>query len=455
MALITCDFFSESLERGTSMTVVLPQPTEEQIGVRRGRADGPAAGALPAARPLRRPHRLAALHLDRAVRRGARPRRRDARRGPVVLRQRGARPRLLGLRLRGAPAGGRAVLPGLAGPRGHLRRRPVDGRLRRAQARLHPSRAVRRASPRCPASPTSASSATGSIGPRSWSGSSTGRSGRRTTSSSCCRSLDPVTAPRLYLGCGTEEDRLMPPNDPARRRGPRPRPRRDDRLPAGRPRVGALGRPDPGRHRWMRRWHTGRPVKSALIVVDVQNDFCEGGSLPVTGGARVAAEIGGAARRLGRPGCRTRPTTRTSWPPATTTSTPARTGRPSPTTSTPGRSTARSARTGEAWHPDLQPRPFDAVFLKGRHQAAYSGFEGRTQDGRLAGGLAAPAARHPGRRLSASPPTTACGRRLSTPWPTASRPGCSRTCASGSPRRRPTPRVAAMREAGVSRWLSR
>ena len=30
----------------------------------------------------------------------------------------------------------------------------------------------------------------------------------------------------------------------------------------------------------------------ALIVVDVQNDFCEGGSLPVVGGARVAADIG-------------------------------------------------------------------------------------------------------------------------------------------------------------------
>lgn len=29
----------------------------------------------------------------------------------------------------------------------------------------------------------------------------------------------------------------------------------------------------------------------ALIVVDVQNDFCEGGSLAVTGGADVAAAI--------------------------------------------------------------------------------------------------------------------------------------------------------------------
>jgi S-formylglutathione hydrolase FrmB len=33
MALIDCDFFSESLQVGTSITVVLPQQTEEQIGV--------------------------------------------------------------------------------------------------------------------------------------------------------------------------------------------------------------------------------------------------------------------------------------------------------------------------------------------------------------------------------------------------------------------------------------
>ena len=28
-------------------------------------------------------------------------------------------------------------------------------------------------------------------------------------------------------------------------------------------------------------------MRRALIVTDVQNDFCEGGSLPVPGGARV------------------------------------------------------------------------------------------------------------------------------------------------------------------------
>ncbi|MHA3703819.1 isochorismatase family protein [Jatrophihabitans sp. YIM 134969] len=36
---------------------------------------------------------------------------------------------------------------------------------------------------------------------------------------------------------------------------------------------------------------TSAAGRTALIVVDVQNDFCEGGSLGVTGGARVAAEV--------------------------------------------------------------------------------------------------------------------------------------------------------------------
>ena len=34
-------------------------------------------------------------------------------------------------------------------------------------------------------------------------------------------------------------------------------------------------------------------MSNALIVVDVQNDFCEGGSLAVTGGAGIAAKISG------------------------------------------------------------------------------------------------------------------------------------------------------------------
>ena len=41
MAFVTCDFFSDSLQLGTSVTVVLPQQTEEQIGVDGGGSDGP------------------------------------------------------------------------------------------------------------------------------------------------------------------------------------------------------------------------------------------------------------------------------------------------------------------------------------------------------------------------------------------------------------------------------
>ena len=36
---------------------------------------------------------------------------------------------------------------------------------------------------------------------------------------------------------------------------------------------------------------------------------------------------------------------------------------------------------GEEFHPALEHRPFDAVFRKGRHEAAYSGFEGTSPDG--------------------------------------------------------------------------
>jgi S-formylglutathione hydrolase FrmB len=40
MALITCDFFSESLEFGQSMTVVLPQATQAQVGVTSAGSEG-------------------------------------------------------------------------------------------------------------------------------------------------------------------------------------------------------------------------------------------------------------------------------------------------------------------------------------------------------------------------------------------------------------------------------
>ncbi|MGA8211878.1 MAG: alpha/beta hydrolase family protein [Nocardioidaceae bacterium] len=46
MALLRCDFFSEVLEVGTSMTVLLPQPGEAQIGVPAG-ATGPERDGFP------------------------------------------------------------------------------------------------------------------------------------------------------------------------------------------------------------------------------------------------------------------------------------------------------------------------------------------------------------------------------------------------------------------------
>jgi nicotinamidase/pyrazinamidase len=114
-----------------------------------------------------------------------------------------------------------------------------------------------------------------------------------------------------------------------------------------------------------------------LLVVDVQNDFCEGGSLAVDGGAAVAGRIGEllgteaqrdyAAVVATRdhhvdPGSHfsSEPDFVNSWPPHCVVGT-----------------------GGADFHPALQPRPFDAVFHKGEHAAAYSGFEGTDDSGKL------------------------------------------------------------------------
>lgn len=118
----------------------------------------------------------------------------------------------------------------------------------------------------------------------------------------------------------------------------------------------------------------------ALIVVDVQNDFCEGGSLPVSGGAAVAAAIGGllhkwSHRALDAPPYDVVVATKdhhrdpgAHWSPE-----------PDFVDSWPVH--CRVGTDGEAFHPNLDPQPFDAIFLKGDHAAAYSGFEGATTDG--------------------------------------------------------------------------
>ena len=121
-------------------------------------------------------------------------------------------------------------------------------------------------------------------------------------------------------------------------------------------------------------------MKRALIVVDVQNDFCEGGSLAVPGGARAAADIATLLHHWTRqdpkaprydvvvatkdhhvdPGAHWSkdPDYAESWPVH-----------------------CEVGTDGEAFHPNLDPQPFDAVFLKGEHAAAYSGFEGTESTG--------------------------------------------------------------------------
>jgi nicotinamidase/pyrazinamidase len=110
----------------------------------------------------------------------------------------------------------------------------------------------------------------------------------------------------------------------------------------------------------------------ALIVVDVQNDFCEGGSLPVGGGAGVAGAISSAlaggdwdhvvatkdyhidpGAHFGNP-----PDYVDTWPVHCVVGT-----------------------GGSEFHPRFDPARVEAVFTKGEHAAAYSGFEGHARDG--------------------------------------------------------------------------
>jgi nicotinamidase/pyrazinamidase len=115
-------------------------------------------------------------------------------------------------------------------------------------------------------------------------------------------------------------------------------------------------------------------VDRALVIVDVQNDFCEGGSLAVTGGAAVARRI----RRLVDDGDRpyrlvvatqdwhvdpgghfsAAPDYASSWPPHCV-----------------------AATAGAELHPAVEGIPLDGRVRKGMYAAAYSGFEGRTEEG--------------------------------------------------------------------------
>ena len=114
----------------------------------------------------------------------------------------------------------------------------------------------------------------------------------------------------------------------------------------------------------------------ALILVDVQNDFCEGGSLAVAGGAEVARRIGEHVLSHGDeyavivatadwhddPGAHfaKEPDYVNTWP-----------------------AHCRIGTDGALFHPAAEAafEQVEAVFRKGHHSAAYSGFEGFTTEG--------------------------------------------------------------------------
>ena len=118
-----------------------------------------------------------------------------------------------------------------------------------------------------------------------------------------------------------------------------------------------------------------RPI-NALIVVDVQNDFCEGGSLAVAGGAEVGRQV--AELIAGDHHYDHVIATRDHHlDPGDHFS-----DQPDYVDSWPVHCVAGTA--GAELHPNLAGARFEAVFDKGEYAAAYSGFEGRSQGEPLA-----------------------------------------------------------------------
>ena len=109
--------------------------------------------------------------------------------------------------------------------------------------------------------------------------------------------------------------------------------------------------------------------RRALVIVDLQVDFCEGGQLPVAGGHAVAQRIATYLERHGTdyalivatrdwhedPGSHfsDTPDFRSSWP-----------------------RHCVAGTTGAGFHPALDVSRVTSVVSKGRSSAAYSGFQG-------------------------------------------------------------------------------
>ena len=112
----------------------------------------------------------------------------------------------------------------------------------------------------------------------------------------------------------------------------------------------------------------------ALIIVDVQNDFCEGGSLPVTGGAAVAAGVSLVLERGGDRWDHVVATKDWHIDPGNHFS-----DHPDYLDTWPAHCVVGSG--GADFHPALVTDRVEEVFHKGEHKAAYSGFEGHSESG--------------------------------------------------------------------------
>ena len=117
----------------------------------------------------------------------------------------------------------------------------------------------------------------------------------------------------------------------------------------------------------------------ALIIVDVQNDFCEGGSLPVARGGAVAAAIAAHLREHRQDYTAVAGTRDWHVDPGSHFGT----GSQGPNYVDTWPVHCVAGTSGAQTHPALEPElgAIDAWFLKGEHAAAYSGFEGSTQGG--------------------------------------------------------------------------
>ena len=112
----------------------------------------------------------------------------------------------------------------------------------------------------------------------------------------------------------------------------------------------------------------------ALLIVDVQNDFCEGGSLAVEGGATTAAAISEYLTVEGATYAHVVASRDYHIDPGSHFS-----ARPDFSRSWPRHCVAGSS--GAEFHPDFDTSAVDALFSKGAHEAAYSAFEGTDEAG--------------------------------------------------------------------------